>query len=591
MRKPVKKSKGVRSFNPVEIISKIQQAINLDLNSIDDTVVSPIEAKFVYEKQSNEFLKKFVTDQSRKDSLHLKAFVDFEKLNNELGEGSFLPFPSVARLSKNHTKFDKILLVARSVCHSILGSLDEDEWFSACQHSSGTSIGVPYTATNVEDKWKFPLSATGGIRSLFTRYLAWYPRFREYLLRHNQSIEVEILEVNGSRGTTVDKNDVERRFICIEPTLNMFFQQGLMTLMYDRLQSFGLDVSRAQNLHRELAYFASVFRRIGTIDWSKASDRSRTSLCAFLFPSQWFSVLDLVRSPSMDLNGSWVDLNMISTMGNATTFPVETLIFYSLGVATMSVEDGHMTLFPDWKYFKSMHVFGDDCILPTTFADTFVSVCEGVGFVCNRSKSFYDEGEAFRESCGADFLRGRNVRIAYAHPPTSNRLSALEPWLYTLLNVLTKKYISYFGELDYVYNKALYRCIFATFHEFNLSLKIVPHDYPDDSGFKQWDLRMAHAYKLPKVSPIHRSKSGLFRFSFLRFSYRNRSETKVNPDFRYSLWLQGKHSYRAVYHVNDMFSSDTNVWPLPKRKRLSIYEEKRIGGYVVSKGLTHIPFV
>jgi hypothetical protein len=178
-----------------------------------------------------------------------------------------------------------------------------------------------------------------------------------------------------------------------------------------------------------------------------------------------------------------VDLNMISTMGNAVTFPLETLVFWSLAHSTRLQLEGTLSHFPEWEDRHLCSVFGDDCIVPSHMALDFIKVMESVGFICNEEKSFYAD-ERFRESCGGDYLRGYDVRPFYLKSPSSNRMSALEPWLYIIGNRLISKYMLCFGKRNYVYDKELLRVLFGLFQKYNLEIKVVPMDFPDDAGLK-----------------------------------------------------------------------------------------------------------
>jgi hypothetical protein len=86
-------------------------------------------------------------------------------------------------------------------------------------------------------------------------------------------------------------------------------------------------------------------------------------------------------------------------MGNATTFPVQSLVFWAICCASLQYHGFHQP--------GAVFVFGDDIIIPTQAAEFIVDDLESFGLVVNRTKSFWRG--AFRESCGVDAFNGVNV--------------------------------------------------------------------------------------------------------------------------------------------------------------------------------------
>jgi hypothetical protein len=93
---------------------------------------------------------------------------------------------------------------------------------------------------------------------------------------------------------------------------------------------------------------------------------------------------------------------MFSGMGNGCTFPVETVIFYALAKATAESEGLDNPI---------LSVYGDDVIVDASVAQKVMDVFAHAGFKPNRGKSFIDG--PFRESCGADFFLGVDVRPVF----------------------------------------------------------------------------------------------------------------------------------------------------------------------------------
>ena len=152
----------------------------------------------------------------------------------------------------------------------------------------------------------------------------------------------------------------------------------------------------------------------GTIDQSRASDRVSADLVRCLFGADWFELLDATRTPSVDcLCGENHVLAKFAGMGSATTFPVETLVFAAIAMASMAVTDGLVIDCPDRVaqvfslYGEKVGFYGDDAIVPAAYVDSVSADYERFGFIINREKS-YAFGP-FKESCGVYSFEGVDV--------------------------------------------------------------------------------------------------------------------------------------------------------------------------------------
>ena len=76
----------------------------------------------------------------------------------------------------------------------------------------------------------------------------------------------------------------------------------------------------------------------------------------------WFELLDRFRTGSVTYRDKIIKLNKFSSMGNSYTFELESLIFYSLAVATCS----HLGIDP-----RDVSVYGDDVIIPANAVTLF----------------------------------------------------------------------------------------------------------------------------------------------------------------------------------------------------------------------------
>lgn len=235
--------------------------------------------------------------------------------------------------------------------------------------------------------------------------------------------------VEGSTLSCVPKNRLISRTICTEPLVNMMFQQGLKVALEARLKrTFGIDLANQQLKNRKLAQQGSIDGLSATIDLSSASDSLSLTMIRRYFPKGIVDWLEFTRSPVTKLpNGDVVTLNMISSMGNAYTFPLQTILFAAI-VQTVYRALEIPVLYPRGRSVGNFGVNGDDIIVDIRAFPTVVRLLTQLGFSVNTEKTF-SEGN-FRESCGGDYYNGRPVRGVYA-----KKLDALQD-IYSLINRL-----------------------------------------------------------------------------------------------------------------------------------------------------------
>jgi len=259
--------------------------------------------------------------------------------------------------------------------------------------------------------WDSPLSATSqGLllswQKLCERDVRWANAERHRRKLHGTHI------VAGNKLSFVNKNVTTARCISTEPTVNMWFQLGLEELMRDRLRSmFRIDLANQQEINKVLARRGSRTGRFATIDLESASDSVSVGLVKEIAPSSMYRWLDLLRSPKVLLpNGREHVLEMISTMGNGYTFPLETLIFTAV-VVTAYRHHGIHPVFGGKPMKRNLGVFGDDIIVDERAYRTTVRLLGLLGFKVNSDKTY--ESGPFRESCGGDYVNGRHCRGVY----------------------------------------------------------------------------------------------------------------------------------------------------------------------------------
>lgn len=215
--------------------------------------------------------------------------------------------------------------------------------------------------------------------------------------------------VRGGKIFFVKKTTEISRTCCTESNVDMLLQKGIGNFIESRLEwYFGINLSSQPDKNRELARQGSLNDTLCTIDLASASDSiSRNLLRAVLPDTTLKGHIFLTAGDNVILPGNRViEKGMISTMGNGFTFPLETLLF---ACAVRSVYD---VLGYPWDRSKSdWGVFGDDIIVRSDAYHLVTSFLTLIGFSVNDSKSFFTG--PFRESCGHDYFRGRNVRGVY----------------------------------------------------------------------------------------------------------------------------------------------------------------------------------
>ena len=218
--------------------------------------------------------------------------------------------------------------------------------------------------------------------------------------------------VRGSRLSFVPKTAEISRTICTEPLCNMLFQKGIGAVLERRIQqTLGISLKTQPDKNRALSRLGSKDGSFGTIDLSSASDSMSLSLVREMFPRHVVSLLELTRSPVTTLpGGAEVELHMVSSMGNAFTFPLQTLLFGALVYGAYRVHSLDFER-PRGQSLGNFAVFGDDIIVLQKAYDLTVRLLSLCGFSVNVDKSF--NTGLFRESCGHDYFDGHNVRGVY----------------------------------------------------------------------------------------------------------------------------------------------------------------------------------
>jgi len=192
--------------------------------------------------------------------------------------------------------------------------------------------------------------------------------------------------VQGNRWSTVPKNNLKDRSICLEPLCNMLVQRavglGIRACLRDKL---GIDLDTLANHHRSRISDP----KVATIDLSDCSDTISIWLTEYLLPKRVLNKVLASRSVmTLGPDDNFYVINKVSSMGNGYTFDLMTLILTAL---TRSFD-------------PTSTVFGDDIICQNQVADDVVDSLKIAGFTVNQEKTLINSD--YRESCGAHFIDG-----------------------------------------------------------------------------------------------------------------------------------------------------------------------------------------
>lgn len=254
-------------------------------------------------------------------------------------------------------------------------------------------------------------------------------------------LTLSVLEHSGKL-TFVPKDARSMRAIIVEPILNGFAQKGIGSYMKGRMLRYaGIDLTD-QRVNQRAAWRGSVDGRLATVDMSSASDTVARSVVHLLLPWEWYEFLASWVTSEVQTPDGPKEVEKFSSMGNGFTFELESLLFWSIAKACVEL----LNLDP------FVCTFGDDVIIDAKAYGLFTEVLCHLGFIVNTEKSFWHG--PFRESCGADWLRGNSIRPYYLKKVVSDQtlysfhnfcIRNCEPALASLVMDWTKPDLRLFG--------------------------------------------------------------------------------------------------------------------------------------------------
>ena len=313
------------------------------------------------------------------------------------------------RLEKS--SIPETLEVAKKLISDALGEFSFDEWAQDCAHGSGASFESARYHGHPVFKRQGELECTVAAAPILSLFSSSDLVDRE--LRRLMGNDFSLKIVQGSRSSTVSKETTKDRTVAFEPAGNMFLQKGLGKKLRRVLKKLGVDLND-QSLNQLLAYWASLTGSLATVDLKQASDSIACLLVKFLFPTVWYDAFMASRSPYTLIEGEWLELEKISSMGNGFTFELESLIFWALTKACATVNLVRDPKLPDCIPYVADHrvsVYGDDIICSQELECFIKPLFSYVGFTINEDKSFFKG--PFRESCGGHYFLGSDVTPIY----------------------------------------------------------------------------------------------------------------------------------------------------------------------------------
>lgn len=226
--------------------------------------------------------------------------------------------------------------------------------------------------------------------------------------------------------TLVPKTLKTPRVIAVEPTCMQYMQQALATALVSLLEgdvnpSNGMIGFSDQEPNRLMAREGSLKGNLATLDLSEASDRVSNQHVRFMVePFRHLAMaVDSTRSRKADVPGVGVlRLAKYASMGSATCFPIEAMVFLTVVALGIEQAHGHRLTLRGLKDLRGqVRVYGDDIIVPVHSLSDVINHLELFGLKVNVDKTF-GTGK-FRESCGGDYYGGTDVtpvRVRHVFP-------------------------------------------------------------------------------------------------------------------------------------------------------------------------------
>lgn len=339
----------------------------------------------------------------------------------------FTAWKARARRGEKSLPYESEIRRMAQLCHYVLGETPPlDDILQQAHYGPGSTVGVSGSAVHYVAK-KGALDCTRRAVELAARSLVydkgmWEQLGHDPIYDHVESARLGFVRdataailselVSHDKLMFIHKGLTSLRSIGAQPTMNGMLQLGIDPIVRRLLaERLGIDL-QDQSLNQRLAYEGSRHWTDDdpwcTTDQSNASNNIALVLTG-LYPDAWRDLFLKTRTTHYlapeQLGGGVHEYHMYAGMGNGTTFVLETLLFAAAAFATSQLP------LEEFVSRRQFAIYGDDVVLRRAHTERFIPFAQYMGFVINRSKTFL-EGP-FRESCGADYWAGVNVRPAY----------------------------------------------------------------------------------------------------------------------------------------------------------------------------------
>lgn len=497
----------LRAINSGEIAGIREAVPAIDMDADNDCLFKErYQVHSIFKRY--RFRKDIYTDLELEEA----AIASFRATQDRLAALDLYQLPAKTQL---------VLDLAAKYISQVLGKYDDAEHRDLCRFGRRASVGIPARSASEAARWELPISGSQAQISWFDSEMSQILQVQEYWAnqKRRDPNRSTYCETSALRLALVPKTFKSLRSIMPNTTIGSYMSFGLGEMMRKRLKRVGYDIRTLQMRHRYLARQSSINGLLVTADLSSASDSISVDLVNRLFPADWLVVLHQSRIGRVVLpDNSCVESLTFCTMGIGYTFPLQTLIFLALLKAIQAV-------YFDRLDRRTISVYGDDMIYSSRMHSYVLEHFERLGFLVNVDKT-YARG-SFRESCGGDYYRGRDVRPFQPRNGSAHvGPRAYEAMLYKYTNGLLVRWS------EHEIGRTL-RYLTSEIERVTGVCKLVPCDFPDDSGIKCPTLDFWDFLKSAKVSKPKHVGHGVYRFSFLRLTPDERKETRHEP----FMWL------------------------------------------------------
>jgi hypothetical protein len=407
--------KDTLQFLPQDVIQKLYWALDIEpetLREVLDSCVLKAESSladggfeaYAVLRQLQSLIKKnldwYALPPREREARSMDGFFACEKACEETNAR----FNTEVRNPSRKGPVFQVLNLARLKVHEVLGELTEARYLE-CLQKADFGPGAPFVP---EMGWEDPKGLQYKIAGNQTSTRDAWPHARLALELNDGWLDcllsagAEVGWVDEGKMSTAPKNATINRVIEQQPSLLVCLQKGAGAVMAELIREVGINLSTQERNHRACRR-GSLDGGTATVDMTSASDLNADALIQWLFPSSWYAFLDDIRVKwGVTTGGHVFRHHMFSTMGNATTFPIECLVFYAITWASCYIagEDS-----------RTIRVYGDDIICPIGAVALLFETLRYCGHKPNVAKTHV--WGPMRESCGRDYVHGVDVRPVY----------------------------------------------------------------------------------------------------------------------------------------------------------------------------------